>query len=128
MYYFINCIQDIRNVRDDHATLLQALPTDADKWNKLAELNVIQQVFNVCTSPVVQSAWDSGQPLAVHGLIYDIANGRLMNLTQPLTSLHDFEHYQANHSHDHLAALSKNVLTYMSFEPKEEKVDVPVGV
>ena len=35
------------------------------------------QVFNVCTSPIVQKAWDLGQPLAVHGLVYDIADGIL---------------------------------------------------
>ncbi len=38
------------------------------------------QVFNVCTSPVVQHAWDAGQPLAVHGLVYDLRDGLLKSL------------------------------------------------
>ena len=43
----------------------------------MCELNVIRQVFNVCTSPTVQSAWARGQPLSVHGLIYSVSNGLL---------------------------------------------------
>ena len=35
------------------------------------------QVFNVCTSPVVQSAWDEGQDLAIHGLVYSLEDGLL---------------------------------------------------
>ena len=35
------------------------------------------QVFNVCTSPIVQQAWDAGQPLAVHGLVYALTDGIL---------------------------------------------------
>lgn len=38
---------------------------------------MVRQVFNVCTSPVVQSAWKSGQKLAIHGLVYNVHNGRL---------------------------------------------------
>lgn len=70
-------IQDIRDVRDKHADVLHKMPDHEHKVTKLAELNVIQQVFNVCTSPVVQSAWDNGQPLAVHGLIYNLEDGLL---------------------------------------------------
>ncbi len=43
----------------------------------MLECCVCLQVFNVCTSPIVQKAWDLGQPLAVHGLVYDIADGIL---------------------------------------------------
>ena len=35
------------------------------------------QVFNVCTSPVVQQAWDSGQHVAVHGVVYSVEDGLL---------------------------------------------------
>ncbi len=35
------------------------------------------QVFNVCTSPIVQQAWDNGQTLAVHGLVYALSDGIL---------------------------------------------------
>jgi len=42
---------------------------------RLTELNAIRQVFNVCSSPVVQSAWDQGQTLSVHGLAYSVGDG-----------------------------------------------------
>lgn len=44
---------------------------------RLAELNVIRQVFNVCSSPIVQAAWDAGTPLIVHGLVYSLKDGLL---------------------------------------------------
>ena len=44
---------------------------------RLTELNAIRQVFNVCSSPLVQSAWDQGQTLSVHGLAYAVGDGLL---------------------------------------------------
>ena len=51
-----------------------------DQWEWLCELNVQAQVETVVNLPVVQKAWSAGQSLHVHGLIYDIAEGRLNNL------------------------------------------------
>ena len=48
--------------------------------NRLCELNVIKQVRNVCKSNAVQRAWAKGQKLYVHGLIYGVHNGRLVDL------------------------------------------------
>ena len=47
------------------------------QWCRLCELNVIRQVFNICSSPTVQAAWDSGKPLSVHGLAYSLKDGLL---------------------------------------------------
>lgn len=52
---------------------------------RLTELNAIRQVFNVCSSPVVQSAWDQGQTLSVHGLAYSVGDGLLK-----VTSSHNY--------------------------------------
>lgn len=87
-------IQDIREVRNKHADTLEEVgPATKARWDKLVELNVGHQVFNVCTSPVVQQAWDAGQPLAVHGLVYSLEDGLLKEITPPITSLDDLEHY-----------------------------------
>lgn len=40
----------------------------------------VAQVENVCGSPIVQQAWDAGQPLAVHGMVYSLADGLLKPL------------------------------------------------
>jgi carbonic anhydrase len=51
----------------------------------VCELNVIEQVMNVCQATVVQDAWARGQDLAVHGLIYGIHDGRLRDLNVQVT-------------------------------------------
>ncbi|MDO5091301.1 MAG: carbonic anhydrase [Cardiobacteriaceae bacterium] len=48
--------------------------------NRMCELNVIEQVRNVCTSHAVQRAWAKGQALAVHGMIYGVHDGLLKDL------------------------------------------------
>ncbi len=41
----------------------------------------MEQVSNVCRTTIVQNAWAKGQRLAVHGLIYDLSNGLLQDLS-----------------------------------------------
>ncbi len=48
--------------------------------NRLCELNVVEQVRHVCETTIVQDAWDRGQGLAVHGLVYGLDDGRLRDL------------------------------------------------
>ena len=54
---------------------------------RMCELNVIRQTFNVCTSQVVQEAWDKGQDLTVFGLVYNLKDGIVRHLVGPLSSL-----------------------------------------
>lgn len=53
---------------------------EQQKLDLLCELNVKEQVRNVCETSIVQKAWSHGQALSVHGWIYDIANGLLKDL------------------------------------------------
>ena len=48
--------------------------------DRVCELNVRAQVQSVCHSPIVLSAWECSQPLAVHGWIYSLSDGRLRDL------------------------------------------------
>jgi carbonic anhydrase len=48
--------------------------------NRLAELNVIEQVANVCQTTIARDAWERGQELSVHGWIYGIQDGLLRDL------------------------------------------------
>jgi carbonic anhydrase len=50
------------------------------RHDRLCELNVIEQVVNVCQTTVVRDAWDRGQQLSVHGWIYSLRNGRVRDL------------------------------------------------
>ncbi len=73
----------LRHIRDIHFrnSARFANMTDArQKVDLLCELNVSQQLANVCHSNVVQAAWHRGQSLTVHGWIYSIGNGLLKDL------------------------------------------------
>ncbi len=81
--YVDHWLGHIQEVRRKHEQELDALETEAERHHRLCELNVIEQVHNVCRTTIVRDAWTREQPLAVHGWIYDIADGRLrdMNVT-----------------------------------------------
>lgn len=82
-----NWLRHIKDVYRLHQTKIDALQSEIDKINLLCELNVIEQVANVCHTSIVQSAWKSGQELAVHGWIYSIEDGILKDLKVCITSL-----------------------------------------
>jgi len=64
---------------------------DAEKLDKLCEINVAEQVRNICHVPAVKKAWQKGQELAIHGFIYDIKDGRLHNLNVSVDNIEDAE-------------------------------------
>jgi carbonic anhydrase len=75
-----NWLRNIQAIYREHQAKLDALPAGKERVNALCELNVVQQVANVCRSTIVQKAWRSGQELAVHGWIYGIEDGILKDL------------------------------------------------
>ena len=80
-----NWLRHIRDVRNHHETELGAIEDDDARLNRLCELNVVEQVYNVCSTTIVQQAWNRGQALAVHGLIYNLKDGLLKDLTTTFT-------------------------------------------
>lgn len=76
-----NWLRHVQELMRRHGALLDALPDEAQRLDRLCELNVIEQVVNVCRTTIVQDAWLRQQPLAVHGVIYRVANGLLRELT-----------------------------------------------
>jgi carbonic anhydrase len=80
-----NWLRHIQDVAERHAGILGALP-DADTVQRcLSELNVIEQVRNVARTTLVGDAWRRGQKLALHGWIYDLADGKLRDLEMSMT-------------------------------------------
>ena len=75
-----NWLRHIRDVRQKHDRILSAIDDDAARADRLCELNVIEQVRNVCHTTVVQEAWPRGQALCVHGWIYAVQDGLLKDL------------------------------------------------
>ena len=75
-----NWLRHVQDVRWKHAAELDALPTEAQRHDRLCELNVVEQVVNVSQTTVVRDAWARGQSLTVHGWIYDLRDGLLRDL------------------------------------------------
>jgi carbonic anhydrase len=75
-----NWLRHVQDVMNKYEAPLSAIPDETARHDRLCELNVIEQVVNVCQTTVVREAWDRGQPLAVHGWIYSISDGLLRDL------------------------------------------------
>ncbi len=75
-----NWLHHIHDVRDKHAEALAAIGLSNERTDRLCELNVIEQVANVCQTTIVRDAWDRGQQLAVHGWVYSLQDGLLRDL------------------------------------------------
>jgi carbonic anhydrase len=74
-----NWIRHITDVRDRHRGILENLAPDK-RFDALVELNVIEQVVNVCVSTVMTDAWAKGQKVTVHGWAYGVHDGLLHDL------------------------------------------------
>lgn len=75
-----NWLRHVRDVLMASREELDAIADPAAREDRLCELNVVAQVANVCHTTIVQDAWRRGQPLAVHGWIYALADGLLRDL------------------------------------------------
>jgi carbonic anhydrase len=74
-----NWLRFVKDLYHVHQKIFEGLPRE--QWaDRLCELNVVQQVANLCHTTIVQDAWRRGQTLAVHGWIYDIHTGLLKDL------------------------------------------------
>jgi len=74
-----NWLRHVVDVAEKHATELDALADDA-RPARLCELNVVEQVANVCQTTVVEDAWARGHDLTVHGVVYGLQDGLLRDL------------------------------------------------
>ncbi|RYY03559.1 MAG: carbonate dehydratase [Gammaproteobacteria bacterium] len=80
----------LRNIRDVYfanQSELDALLDETERLRRLCELNVLQQVDNVARCNIVQNAWARGQELSIHGWAYDIHDGILHKLREPIDSI-----------------------------------------
>ena len=95
-----NWLRHVQDVRQKHEAALAAIPEEEPRWDRLCELNVIEQVLNVCQTTIVQDSWQRGQELAVHGWIYKIQDGLLRDLQICITQANETSTaYQAAIAH-----------------------------
>jgi len=80
-----NWFRHLQDIADRHQKLFTAAMTDAQSADLLGELNVLEQVANVCRTTIVNDAWRRGQSLAVHGWIYSLQDGLVRDLQVSVT-------------------------------------------
>ncbi len=85
-----NWIRHIQDVRDRHRGLLEAMTPD-QRADALVDLNVIEQVVNVCVSTVMVDAWAKGQKVTIHGWAFGVHDGLLQDLHMSVSSTDSIE-------------------------------------
>ncbi len=80
-----NWLRHVQDVGQKHREALAARSSEAAAGDTLCELNVIEQVANVCQTTIARDAWERGQALAVHGWVYGLKDGLLRDLGTTVT-------------------------------------------
>lgn len=75
-----NWLRPIKRCYHEHHDELDGIADDQARWDRLCELNVIDQVEGIASTTVVQKAWQRGHAITIHGWIYQLANGKIHNL------------------------------------------------
>ncbi|UOE50344.1 carbonate dehydratase [Mucilaginibacter sp. SMC90] len=75
-----NWLRHIKDVYRLHADELDAITDETERSNRLVELNVIENVNNLCKTSIVQNAWTNGQELSVHGWVYSLSTGAISDM------------------------------------------------
>lgn len=90
-----NWLRHVQNVKRKHHRQLTTISDETAQFDRLCELNIIEQVYNVCLTTIVQDAWARNQPLSVHGWIYKLTDGRLKDLGMCISRTDELEeHYK----------------------------------
>jgi carbonic anhydrase len=76
----------VQDVYQKHELEISKLPQKGAQADRLCELNVIEQVVNVCQTTVVQDAWMRGDKVTIHGWIYALKDGKLRDLGMTISS------------------------------------------
>jgi carbonic anhydrase len=75
-----NWLRHIKDVYRLHADELDAIEDETQRTNRFVEFNVMENVYNLCKTSIVQNAWANGRQLGVHGWVYSIETGIITDL------------------------------------------------
>lgn len=75
-----NWLRHVQDVHQKHERYLGEVVPTSERRERLCELNVIEQVINVCQTTIVQDAWERGQNLTVHSWVYSLEDGLVRDL------------------------------------------------
>jgi carbonic anhydrase len=78
--YAANWVRNIRDVIRLHEEELNAIPSEEERFNRLVELNVAEQVYDLSRTSLLREAWGKGRKIQVHGWVYGLHNGLIKDL------------------------------------------------
>src|SRR5690606_33542302 len=82
--YWLRHLKDVYRIYDDELNAISDLQKREDRF---VELNVIEQVSNLCKTTIVQNAWKERDDLAIHGMIIQLETGELIDLDVTATNV-----------------------------------------
>ena len=91
-----NWLLHLKDIYRAHSDQFDGLAEFEDRFNRFCEINVIEQVLNVCNTTVVRGAWERGQDVAVHGWIYGVEDGRLRDLGLTVAAVSELDSVYRN--------------------------------
>jgi carbonic anhydrase len=86
-----NWLRHIEDLAIKHEVRLAATGSEESRGRRLVEINIIEQVANVCRTTILRRAWYRGERVAVHGLVYGLADGLLRRIGDPVDSTRVWE-------------------------------------
>ena len=86
-----NWIRNIKDVYRVNKEELNEIEDEDKKFNRMVELNVVEQVFNLAKTSIVQNAWNIGQELHLHGWVYGLNSGYVTDLNVNFSSNKDLD-------------------------------------
>lgn len=84
-----NWLSHIRDTHRMYKNEINTLETEKEQIDRMCELNVVEQVNNICQTSLIQKAWESNQELTIHGWIYNLEDGLLHDLNVCITGPDD---------------------------------------
>ena len=86
-----NWLRHIRDIDTKHRSILSPWSNPVEYLERLCELNVIEQAYNVCNTTITQEAWGIGQELSIHAWVYGLNNGLVKDLNFCISDRHSIE-------------------------------------
>jgi len=90
-----NWLRHVQDVAWKYNDLIHRETDPLERVDRLCELNVIEQVVNVCQTTVVESAWERGQSFSIHGWIYRLSDGLIRDLGVSVSATDSIETLRA---------------------------------
>ena len=91
-------LKNIKDIYRLHRDKIDALPTEEERVNKLTELNVEEQIFNLAKTSIVQTAWKNEHRPQLHGWVYGLNDG----IIKPVCEMDAGDHIDPIYEYDNL--------------------------